>query len=218
VTSALPDDLAAAIVEGAPDGIVVVDPDGRIVSANPRAEALFGHPAGSLTGTSVDDLLPSALRAAHERHRAHFVADPHTRPMGIGLTLHGTRRDGSTFPVEIALSPLRSPEGLRVVAIVRDVTDREQAEARLRTTQHDLAIVAERERIARELHDTVIQHLFAVGITLQALEARIDDHEVAERLHWATDRLDAIVEDVRGAIFGRGNLSFDDAPGRSVGP
>jgi len=217
VTGALPDDLAAAIVEGAPDGILVVDPEGHILSANPRAEALFGYEAGTLAGLEVERLLPAALRSVHERHRMHFAADPHTRPMGIGLTLHGERRDRSTFPIEIALSPLRAATGVNVVAIVRDVTDREEAAARLRATQHDLAIVAESERIARELHDTVIQPLFAVGITIQALEQRATEPDVAERMRWVVERLDEIVEEVRRAIFGRGNLSFDDGPGAADG-
>ncbi|HTA41648.1 MAG TPA: PAS domain S-box protein [Bryobacteraceae bacterium] len=125
------------LLEAAPDAIIEVDRDGRIVLLNPVTEKLFGYPHEELLGQSVDILLPDELRGAHAGHRAHFWAQPVTRPMGMGLVLYGRRKDGSSFPVEISLSPVKSEEGFRVTAIIRDVTDRRQTEERLQRLRED---------------------------------------------------------------------------------
>ncbi|MCH7935019.1 MAG: PAS domain S-box protein, partial [Gemmatimonadetes bacterium] len=94
-----------AVFESAPDGIVVVNDDGRIVEINPCVLKQFGYTAEELIGEPVEILVPETARAAHERHRASFQAEPVSRPMGAGLVLVGRRKDGSGFPVEISLSP-----------------------------------------------------------------------------------------------------------------
>jgi signal transduction histidine kinase len=83
----------------------------------------------------VDALVPKALRSAHKRHRTKYLNQPVTRPMGIGLKLEARRKDGSHFPVEISLSPVKSDTGFRVTAIIRDITERRQMEDQLRTMQ-----------------------------------------------------------------------------------
>src|SRR5512142_1293238 len=90
----------------APDAMIVVDRDGRIVRANPQAERLFGFSEAELRELTVEALLPDAVRQAHRRHRASYAANPRIRHMGSGQELTGRKRDGSEFPVEIALSPL----------------------------------------------------------------------------------------------------------------
>ena len=112
------------LLEAAPDAIIEVDREGRIVLLNAVTVKLFGYTREELLGRNVDALIPDSARARHAAHRAGYWAKPVTRPMGQGLTLLARRKDGSEFPVEISLSPVRSEEGFRVTAIIRDVTER----------------------------------------------------------------------------------------------
>jgi PAS domain S-box-containing protein len=119
------------LLEAAPDSIIEVDEDGLILTLNAVTEKSFGYTREELLGKPVEILVPEAKRGAHTGYRAGYRAHPVTRPMGIGMELHGRRKDGSTFPVEISLSPVRSDEGFRVTAIIRDITERKEAERRL---------------------------------------------------------------------------------------
>ena len=325
VGAELDDVTLRAIVDAAPDGILLADERGTILFANPEAATLFGFECADLPGRSVDDLLPERLQQAHRAHRTRYRAEPRRRSMGAGLALHGRRRDGSEFPVEISLSPLQSESGLRIVAMVRDVSDRFAAEARQRevrealdatrdavlvldaeslaftyvnegaveqvgyprvellhmtmlhiapefderslreliapmasgestsivfTTVHrhrdgsdipveilmqaipgddgrplryvkivrdireriateerlqhaeqHLRIVEDRERIARDLHDVVIQKLFAAGMAVQSVASRSVDQAHTARLQRVVDDLDDTIREIRSAIF-----------------
>ena len=119
------------ILESAPDAMIIVDQNGRIAIANDQAVNIFGYPREDLIGQSVEKLLPEALRERHVGHRAGYGRDPHVRPMGQGLELHGRRADGSTFPVEISLSPVAATAGTFVSSVIRDVTERKRMEAEL---------------------------------------------------------------------------------------
>jgi len=126
------------LLEAAPDGIIEVDHTGSIVLCNAATEKLFGYQREELLGRPVELLIPEGSRGAHQDHRAKYWDRPITRPMGKGLTLHAQRKDGSRFPVEISLSPVRSDEGIRVTAIIRDVTDRKIAEEQIRAVNQQL--------------------------------------------------------------------------------
>lgn len=133
----LDSDFAWAVVEVAPDGIVIVDDAGTIVLVNRRIEELFGYEPGELLGQPIEILLPHESRNVHRAHRVRYRAEPRTRPMGGGLDLRGLRRDGTVFPVEISLSPLERNGELRVIAVIRDISDRiaaEEENRRIRTT------------------------------------------------------------------------------------
>ncbi|MGH2919287.1 MAG: PAS domain S-box protein [Solirubrobacteraceae bacterium] len=122
------------LLEFAPDAIVGVDRDGRIVLANRQTEVMFGFPRDALVGQLVEQLIPERFHAEHPGHRSHYFADPQTRPMGADLALFARRKDGSEFPAEISLSSIETPRGTIAIAAVRDVTERqvaEQARARL---------------------------------------------------------------------------------------
>ncbi len=314
-----------ALVDAAPDGIVMADEHGRILFANRQIEALFGFDRHELLGRSVDGLLPEPVRQVHRAHRTRYRAEPRLRSMGAGLRLFGQRADGAEFPVEISLSPLPSDDGLRVVAVVRDVSERLIAEAaerelrgaldatrdavlvldaetlrftyanqgateqvgysrdellrmtmlhitpeyterelhdlldplargerssmmfttvhrhrdgtdlpveiliqaipgdddtparyvkivrdvrermeaaeRLQRAEQHLRVVEDRERIARDLHDIVIQKLFAAGMTIQAVSARTTDAEHERRLATVVDDLDETIREIRSVIF-----------------
>ena len=120
------------LLEAAPDAIVCVDAEGRIVLVNGQTERLFGYERSDLIGQPVETLVPDSQRAVHPGRRGTYVADPKPRPMGAGMELAGRRSDGSEFPAEISLSAVDSDDGLLVVAAIRDVTDRKRAEAKFR--------------------------------------------------------------------------------------
>ncbi len=126
------------LLDAVPDAIVVVDAGGTMIEASAQAEILFGYPRPELLGRPVELIVPVAARARHGQHRHDFAGDPKTRAMGAGLDLYAVRRDGIEFPVEISLSPVRTDEGLLVMAAVRDVTERKQVERRIRRLNADL--------------------------------------------------------------------------------
>ena len=127
-TSAVSDAVYKTLVESAPDGIVIVGQEGRIVVVNSQTEKLFGYDRAELINKPIEVLIPERFRGKHRGHRAGFMSSPQLRPMGAGLELHGLRKDGAEFPVEISLSSVQSPSGLLVSAVVRDITDRKRAE------------------------------------------------------------------------------------------
>lgn len=199
--SQLSDDVLRKALDAAPDGVAVVDETGVIVFVNPMVEQLFEYPRNELVGMSVDELLPESVRGRHPGRRAEYAERPRTRSMGTGLELHGLRRSGAEFPVEISLSPLHTDAGLLVVVVVRDVTERRLADEELHRAHQVLALVDDRERIARDLHDTVIQRLFAVGLSLQAALTRGANSPAAERIQLAVDEIDTTIRDIRSSIF-----------------
>jgi len=126
------------LLESAPDAIVIVDTQGTIMLVNTQAERLFGYPRVELLGQSVDVLVPERFRGSHGRHRTQFVSDPNVRPMGAGLSLHGRRRDGTEFPVEISLSPLETEDGTLISSSIRDISDRRRVERVLQEKNEEL--------------------------------------------------------------------------------
>ena len=126
------------LLDAAPDAMVIVDPTGRIVIANRQAQAMFGYTVEELVGQPVEILIPEGYGATHAQHRDRYAASLRARPMGAGLALSARRKDGGEFPVEISLSPLETAEGPLVSASVRDISDRKQAEARIRALNEDL--------------------------------------------------------------------------------
>jgi PAS domain S-box-containing protein len=316
--------VASALVEAAPDGMLMADEQGRILLVNRQIEVLFGYRRQDLVGQPVEVLLPERLRPVHGAHRTRFRAEPRTRTMGAGVRLWGRRADGAEFPVEISLSPLRTGGGLRVIAAVRDITARVAAETeaahvrsvvdatrdavlmferdtlrftyvnqgavsqlgydrhellamgplhikptfsegqfraliaslspgqshsyttvhrrkdgtdlpveavlqhpvddrgggstwmvsiardltarlemeqRAQAAEREVAVLEDRERIARDLHDRVIQRLFAAGLGIESLRARVSDPLLSERLTHAVGELDDTIRELRSSIF-----------------
>lgn len=313
-----------AVVEAAPDAVLIVDGRGAIQYINRRTEQLFGYDRASLVGRDIDDLLPERFRRRHRADRTRFAAEPRTREMGTGLELFGLTADGREFRVEISLSPMPGG-GRRVMAAIRDITERinheaaarqvreildatrdamaifdaetlqfsyvnkgateqvgysraellgmtmlhiapefdaaqlralleplvcgEQTsvtvntvhrhrngddipveivlqavpapegpprsfvkiardvserlvtEATLRRAEQNVRLFEDRERIARDLHDVVIQRLFASGLTLEAIISHTVDATAAARLSPVVDDLDEAIKELRSTIF-----------------
>jgi PAS domain S-box-containing protein len=130
-----------SLLEAVPDALVGMDHAGVIRFVNRQTELLFGYDRGDLIGAPLEILVPESLRAIHEVHRQGYVAVPFTRTMGADLELRGRRRDGTQFPVDIALSHTDTEDGPLVIAAVRDITGRKKTEEAHRQSEQLAAIV-----------------------------------------------------------------------------
>jgi PAS domain S-box-containing protein len=128
----------ALFLEAAPDAILEIDRDGRIVLANDEATRMFQRPQAELIGLKVELLVPERLRGAHIGHRTSYAAHPVRRPMGAGLDLYALRKDGTEFAVDINLSPLAGAGEGQVLCVIRDVSERRAAEEKIQILNQNL--------------------------------------------------------------------------------
>jgi PAS domain S-box-containing protein len=151
---------AKAMFEGlfefAPDAILIVTSHNRIVQVNRQAESLFGYTREELFGRDHDILVPDRFMARHRENQKVYMSQPHIRHMGTGLELYGRKKDGSEFPVDIALGPMQMERDIVMLAVVRDFTERKREEETIRGLNADLlARNAELEFSNKELESFI---------------------------------------------------------------
>jgi len=115
------------LLEAAPDAMLVTDLNGQIVWANSQSKRIFGYALSELIGQPVEVLIPEGARAIHVQKRDDYTRNPVYRDMSAARELHGRRKDGSEFPVEIRLSPQDTEDGMRIISTVRDISERKRA-------------------------------------------------------------------------------------------
>ena len=160
----LAEDRLEVLLDGSPDAIMCVKPDGTIVAANHQCLRVFGYHREELVGRSIDILVPDDVAPRHPALRARYAARPSTRLMGHGALLSARRKDGSLFPVEVSLATLESSDAPVVVAAVRDVTERRRLEgekAQLRAELKRAQVEEERALLQAQLHQS--QRLESIG-------------------------------------------------------
>lgn len=132
-----------ALLEATPDCLIISNQEGQIIFTNVVAEKVFGYSSEELIKQKIEFLLPARYQKHHEKNRQHYFEKPKRRPMGQGLELFGQHKDGHEFPVEISLSPIETEQGLLVLAAVRDITERKQAENALKVSELRFRTMAE---------------------------------------------------------------------------
>jgi PAS domain S-box-containing protein len=192
-----------ALLEAAPDGIAVVDENGTILVVNSQLCNLFGYSPAELSGQRVEVLVPSRLRAGHAGHRRSYDSRPTRRPMGLGLDLVGLRKDGNEFPLEISLSPVMSGDRSVTIATVRDVTERRRLEAEQEAMRSMLDTEQERYRIGMDLHDGIMQDIYAATLALDMAYEDIDQDpgQAKHVVGRSIEQLQRVIQDIRSYIF-----------------
>ncbi len=144
-----------SLFEFSPDAILVSDQDGKIAEINTQVEKFFGYSRGELLGQSVETLVPERFRRGHPAHRKEYDAEPRPRPMGIGLELYGRRKDGTEFPVDIMLSPVKSEGGKLVLSVIRDLSEKKKAEEELARKEREKRYLEEELNTEHRFEDII---------------------------------------------------------------
>ena len=192
-----------SLLESAPDAMVIVDQQGRMMLVNAQTEQLFGYGRAELLGQPVEMLLPERFHAGHPARRAAYYANPGTRPMGGKGEFFARRKDGSELPVDISLSPLRTAEGLLVISAIRDATERKRVERALRHAKDD-ADAANKELEAfcySVAHDLRAPLRAADGFSRILLDNQSDkldavDRDYLQRIRNASQQMGRLIDDL----------------------
>ena len=215
-----------ALLEAAPDAIVITDAQGRIVLVNSQTDALFGYGREELIGRAVEVLLPERLRHSHVAHREGFSAHPKFRAMGAGLELFARHKDGREFPVEVSLSPISTEEGMLTSAAIRDITDRKAVERRLQEQNLELARASEAKTnflagMSHELRTPLNAIIGFTGTLLMRLPGPLNAEQKKQlkTVQWAGHHLLALINDLLDLTrieSGETHLELSDVDCREV--
>jgi two-component system, LuxR family, sensor kinase FixL len=179
-----------AILETAVEGIITIDERGIIESLNPAAQRLFGYAAIELIGKNVKVLMPSPYRQEHDGYLANYLRTGHARIIGIGREVVGQRKDGTVFPMDLAVSEVKLQDRRLFTGFVRDITERKRLEQEILEISN-----REQRRIGQDLHDGLGQELTGIQLMAEVLE-----HDLAKKSKRDAAQASKIAEHVRRTI------------------
>jgi PAS domain S-box-containing protein len=190
-----------ALVESAPDALVMIDRHGDILYVSAQTERLFGYAKEELLGKKIEVLLPARYHGKHAGQRMSYLSSPRVRPMGAGIELFGLHRNGQEIPVEISLSPLTTPTGVLVTAAIRDITERKrfQEELKLARETAEMASRSKSEFLANMSHEIRTPLAGILGYAeMIALYCHSDDERknYMEKLRRCADNLTELISDI----------------------
>lgn len=159
----------AALFETTVDGIIIIDSRGIIQSYNRAAASIFGYAADEVIGRNVSMLMPTPHREQHDDYLNNYLRTGHARIIGIGREVNGLRKDGSSFPMDLAVSEVRKHEDVFFTGVVRDITERRRLESEILRISEQ-----ERRRIGQDLHDGLGQMLTGIGLITQNLARQME--------------------------------------------
>ena len=158
-----------AILRTAVEGIITIDDRGRIESMNPAAERIFGYPSTEVIGRNVSMLMPSPYHENHDRYLENYQRTGQAKIIGIGREVVGRRKDGSLFPMDLAVSEVKLTARTIFTGFVRDVTEQKRLQKEILQISE-----SERHRIGQDLHDGICQHLAAIEMMSQVLSQTLE--------------------------------------------
>lgn len=189
-------DRLRAILDTAADAIVTIDQRGIVTGVNPATERMFGYAAEEIVGRNVSMLMPSPYAEEHDGYLARYLRTGEARIIGTGREVAGRRKDGTVFPVDLAVSEVHDRVEVMFTGIVRDIGERKRLEEELLRINQE-----ERTRISRELHDGVGQRMAGLAMTAKALGRRKPASERdAATLAELSDELQAAVKELRAVV------------------
>jgi anti-anti-sigma factor len=198
----IPPAVLWSLLDALTDGIILVTGDGMLTLANHQAEDMFGYPRGRLAGQAAEVLVPDVLREAHATLRTAYQHDPVDRPMGARGRLVGLRKDGTTCPLQVSLSPVPTTTGQLTLAVIRDLTH-PQPQADLATLARAVAAGQEtsgQETSGQDLLHRITGGLYHVGLALHEAESLPRDR-AAQRIGAALGELDELIGETRDHLF-----------------
>ncbi|MEQ8364231.1 MAG: PAS domain S-box protein [Cyclobacteriaceae bacterium] len=205
-----------ALLESAPDAMVIVNEQGEIVIINSQTIKLFGYSREELEGQPVELLIPQKYKHHHKKHRDGYFANPMTRPMGEDLELSGMKKNGDEFAIEISLSPIETTEGKLVSAAIRDVTERKAAQKSLEEMAHDLT--SRNKQLASFAHITShnlrapVSNLNSLLSIYNTLETEEEKSEVFDKFEKVIHHLSSTLNELIEALKIKENTDTDREP------